>query len=66
MTYELINSVTTNTIAAFASERDAVRAFEAIAQDKNELAEQLVVVAFNDDGEAVTSHLAAELVENPA
>jgi hypothetical protein len=53
MTYELINSVTTNSLAAFASEQEAREAWERFAQSDERFAQNLVIVAFDDEGLAL-------------
>jgi hypothetical protein len=52
MTFELINKATANTLAAFDSEREAQRALRRFAQSDPGFAEQLVVVAFDNEGMA--------------
>jgi hypothetical protein len=53
MSYELINTITTNTLASFEHEADAQRALEHFAHDDPAFAEQLMIVRFDDQGEAV-------------
>ena len=60
MTYEIINAVTTNTVASFASEDEARVAFERILAADDEHAAELALVAFDDAGEAL------ELLHAPA
>ena len=53
MTYELINTATTNTVASFGDEREAWLAYEVMrSQVPSEVADSLALVAFNDNGEA--------------
>ena len=60
MTYELVNRQTANSLASFESETDALLAFRAIEDDDGRLAQNLLVVVFDDEGEAVDAHAAAE------
>lgn len=60
MTYELINAVTTNTIAAFDSEHEAAAAFAELRAQNAAFASSLVLVEFDDDGEAVQADSAAD------
>lgn len=61
MTYELINKKTTNTFGDYGSEREALDAYEKIQAHNAQLAEELILVAFDDNGEAVKSHKPSEL-----
>jgi len=69
MTYELINTTTTNTLASFASEQEARTALERFRASDERFAGTLMVVAFDDDGlaldEVVTAapERVAEVVE---
>lgn len=53
MTYELINTLTTNTLACFDSQRAAEAALRRYKVDDPGFADQLTIVAFNGEGEAV-------------
>ena len=53
MTYELINTVTTNTFASFTSAEEANAALEELRATDDKFAASLVVVAFDDEGLAV-------------
>jgi hypothetical protein len=52
MTYELINSKTTNTIAEFDSEGDARDALFHLGHEHPSLRGEVVIVAFDDEGMA--------------
>jgi hypothetical protein len=60
MTYELVNQETTNSLASFETERGAVVAYRELAESDPALAADLVIVRFDDEGEAVEAHPAAE------
>jgi hypothetical protein len=53
MTYELVNSVTTNSLASFASEQEAREAWERFAASDERFAKSLVIIAFDDEGLAL-------------
>jgi hypothetical protein len=53
MTYELINTITTNTLASFASEVEAREALERFRATDQKFGETLELVAFDDEGLAV-------------
>jgi hypothetical protein len=53
VTYEILNALTTNTIAAFTSEEDAWTAYKRLTHEQPEYAEHLAVVVFDDAGEAL-------------
>ena len=61
MTYELINSVTTNSLASFASEQEAREAWERFAASDERFAKSLVIIAFDDEGLALSESGAGEL-----
>lgn len=52
MTYEIINAVTTNTLAAYESEDKAREAYEGFVQADPAHAGELALVAFDKDGDA--------------
>lgn len=66
MTYELINQVTSNSVAAFAREQEALEAFQRLAAEDAGLADSLLLVAFNDEGEAVEAVPARQRVARVA
>lgn len=53
VTYELINTVTTNTLASFASAQEARDALDAFRATDEKFAASLTVVAFDDEGLAL-------------
>ena len=57
MTYEIINTTTSNTLCAYEDERLAIAALRQIAANDEASADEFAVVAFDDDGE-VTEVLA--------
>ena len=61
MTYELINRRTTNTLADFSTEDEAFAAYEQVQAEDAQLAHELVIVEFDDAGEAVGIHAPSEL-----
>jgi hypothetical protein len=61
VTYELINSVTTNSLASFASEQEAREAWERFAESDERFAKDLVIIAFDDEGLALLEDGAQEL-----
>lgn len=66
MTYELINQVTSNTLAAFDREEEALEAFQRLAAEDAGLADSLLLVIFNDEGEAIQASPARERVARVA
>jgi hypothetical protein len=53
MTYELINTLTANTLASFDTEDEARAALEEFTEADEPFASTLQIVAFDDDGLAV-------------
>ena len=53
MTYELINGITTNTLASFNTRHAADEALERMREENPELANMVEVVAFDDEGLAL-------------
>jgi len=53
VTYELINAVTTNTLASFHTRAAAERALDDLGEENAELARVVEIVAFDDDGMAL-------------
>jgi hypothetical protein len=52
MSYELINTLTTNTLASFERERDAQHALQHFLDDNPDFASHLAIVSVDDEGEA--------------
>lgn len=52
MTYELINMLTTNTLAAFENEDDARREYAFVCEQDPAHQDAYVLVALDDEGEA--------------
>jgi len=57
MTYELINTSTTNTLASFLTEAEAREALERFRAADEQFASTLTLVAFDDDGLALDEEL---------
>ncbi|HEY6052401.1 MAG TPA: hypothetical protein VIU86_00645 [Gaiellaceae bacterium] len=60
MTYELVNQLTTNSLASFETEREAVAIYREFAESDPDFAADLLIVRFDEEGEAVEAHPAAE------